>query len=105
MFYQNNVELSVNELNTSSPGPDGISAKLLKYARLELSATIAQLLNDWLAIGFVPKQWLVTLFTPIAKIDHPVEWSENLPISLTSNLSKVFEKVLVRYVICKTTST
>ena len=104
VFNQKNVELSMNDLNASSPGPDGISAKLLKSARLELSATLAKLFNDWLNIGFVPKQWRAASITPIAKVDHPSEWSDYRPISLTSNVCKVFEKVLVRNIIRKTTS-
>ena len=56
IFNQTNIEMSMNVLNTASEGPDGIIAMLLKSAWLDLSTTFTQLFNDWLAIGFVPKQ-------------------------------------------------
>ena len=81
----------MNDLNASSPGPDGISAKLLKSARLELSATLAKLFND------LPQYRL--RFEKVAHhIDHSHRQSrpyrDYRPISLTSNMWKVFEKVL-----------
>ena len=88
----------------SSPGPDGISAVLLKHARLELCDTIALMFNAWLSIGFVPSQWRAASITPVAKIDHPASWSDYRPISLTSNLCKVFEKILVKFIIRTTSS-
>ena len=42
---------------------------------------------------------LAASITPIAKVDHPAEWSDYRPISLTSNLSKVFEKILVKFIV------
>jgi hypothetical protein len=102
IFTPANVLASLNELKTSSPGPDGISATLLKSARLELCDPLAQLFNDWIEIGFVPSQWHAASITPIAKVDHPTDWSDYRPISLTSNMCKVFEKVLVKFIIRKT---
>ncbi len=60
--------------------------------------------NVWLAIGFVPAQWRAASITPIAKVDHPADWSDYRPISLTSNLCKVFEKVLVKYIVGHTSA-
>ena len=104
LFTAANVALTLKELNTSSPGPDGISATLLKYARYELCDPIAHMFNAWLAIGFVPAQWRAASITPIAKVDHPAAWSDYRPISLTSNLCKVFEKVLVKYIVGHTSA-
>lgn len=55
--------------------------------------------NAWLTVGFVPSQWRAASITPIAKVDHPSTWSDYRPISLTSNLCKVFEKILVKFII------
>ena len=104
IFTAANVCSSLSDLNTSSPGPDGISAILLKSARLELCETIAHIFNAWLSIGFVPSQWRAAEITPIAKVDHPADWSDYRPISLTSNLCKVFEKILVKLVVGLTSS-
>jgi hypothetical protein len=77
LFTPANVSQSLKELNTSSPGPDGLSATLLKSARLELCDTIAYIFNAWLNTGFVPNQWRSATITPIAKIDHPSKWSRS----------------------------
>ena len=104
LFTAANVNASLRELNTSSPGPDGISAMLLKSARLELCDPISQMFNAWLSIGFVPSQWRAASITPIAKVDHPTSWSDYRPISLTSNLCKVFEKILVKFIVSHTSA-
>ena len=85
-----------------SPGPDGLSAVILKSARQELCDALATIFNDFLIIGFVPTQWRASHITPIPKIDHPLDWSDHRPIAQTSNLCKAFEKVLVKYIIFKT---
>jgi hypothetical protein len=103
IFSRENVEIELKNLNNSSPGPDGISAILLKSARLEISDVLARLFNTYLNTGFVPRNWRDANITPIAKVDHPEIWSDYRPISLTSNLCKTFERVIVKYIL-KTTS-
>ena len=83
----------------SSPGPDGLSATVLKSARLEISHIIAVLFNVFIALSFVPSQWKSANITPIPKVDHPKEPNDYRPISLTSNLCKTFERVLSKYTI------
>ncbi len=95
---------SLMKMMTSGPGPDGLASKLLKCARFELSELIARIFNHYLSISFVPAQWKQANITPIAKIDHPSSWSDYRPISITSNLCKLFERVLARYIINKTSS-
>jgi hypothetical protein len=99
VFTAGNVVASMSELNTSSPGPDGISAALLKSARLELCDTVADIFNGYIDTGFVPSQWLAASITPIAKVEHPSSWSDYRPISLTSHLCKVFEKIIVKFIL------
>jgi hypothetical protein len=99
VFNETNVVVALDELNTSSPGPDGLSARFLKSARLELAGTIANLFNFFILKGFSPEQWRDAYLTPIAKVDHPQLWSDYRPISLTSNLGKTFERVLVKHIL------
>ena len=47
----------------------------------------------------MPHQFKQANITPIPKVDHPNEWSDYRPIALTSNLCKVFEKVLAHYIV------
>ena len=71
---------------------------LLKSAWLELSTTLTQLLNDWLAIGFVPKQWRIALIAPIAKI------GVNTAQLILHKVYAKCSKKKVRFIILKTTS-
>jgi hypothetical protein len=90
---------ALDALTTSSPGPDGLSARVLKSTRLELAGIITHLFNVFILIGFSPEQWRDAYLTPIAKVDHPQLWSDYRPISLTSNLCKTFERVLVKRIL------
>ena len=87
----------LQQLKPSATGPDGISAKLLKAARLELAAPITELLNFSIAESFVPTQWKLAHITPILKTPHPLA-EERRPISLTAILCKVLERGLVTYI-------
>ncbi len=103
VFTPTNVKQSLENLDGSAPGPDGVSANLLKASRLELNFFLAALFNIFIMIGFVPSQWRFANITPIAKVDNPDSWSDYRPISLTSNLCKTFERVLANYIIECTT--
>jgi hypothetical protein len=60
---------------------------------------LRHLFNFFILIGFSPEQWRDAYLTPIAKVDHPQLWSDYRPISLTFNLCKTFERVLVRRIL------
>ncbi len=99
VFTVTNVVEALDALTTSSPGSDGLSARVLKSARLELAGIFTHLFNVFILIGFSPEQWRDAYLTPIAKVDHPQLWSDYRPISLTSNLCKTFERVLVKRIL------
>ena len=103
IFSPANVSAALTTINCSAPGPDGISGRLLKSPRLELSAIFAHLFTCFLVAGFVPDQWRAANITPIAKVDHPCIWSDFRPISLVSNMCKVFEKIIAHIIIIRTT--
>ena len=97
IFSTATVSNLLKQLKPSATGPDGISAKLLKAARLELAAPISELLNFSIANSFVPTQWKQAHITPIPKSPHPSaeEWR---PISLIAILCKVLERGLVAHI-------
>jgi hypothetical protein len=99
IFTEANVSASLKCLDGCSPGPDELSANLLRSSRLEVCGVITFLFNLFLTIGFVPDQWKNAHITPIAKVDHPTAWSDYRPISLTSNLCKTFERVMSKLII------
>ena len=91
------VSKLLQQLKPTATGPDGISAKLLKAARLELVAPITELLNYSIANSFVPTHWKQAHITPIPKTPHPSadEWRS---ISLIAILCKVLERGLVTHI-------
>jgi hypothetical protein len=94
----NNLE----KLNKSATGPDGLSAKLLKSSSLEIADIILELFCNYIKHSFVPTQWKFANITPIPKVEHPKEWEDYRPISVTSSLSKVFERIICKIIIERT---
>lgn len=105
VFTPTNVRTSIEQLDGRAPGPDGLSPNLLKASRLELCSILATIFNIFIVAGFVTSQWRTANITPIAKVDHPVEWSDYRPISLTSNMCKVFERIIAKLIVEMTAST
>jgi len=53
-------------------------------------------LDCWSCQSLVPVQWKRSCITPVPKIAHPVECKDFRPISVTSVLSRVMERLIVR---------
>jgi len=54
------------------------------------AASLAQLFNQSLADGVVPRQWKTAVIAPIPKLSKPVSAGDLRPISITPALSRVF---------------
>ena len=74
LFTASNIKQKLGKLDGGASGPDGVSANLLKSAKLELNSLLANMLNSYLNLGLVPKQWLNVNIIPIDKIDYPSSW-------------------------------
>ena len=59
-----------------------------------ISAPLTQIVNLSLAKGIFPDQLKISKIVPIYKADDPELFSNYRPISLLSNFSKIFEKVM-----------
>ena len=64
--------------------------------RTSLSVPLAQLFNQSIHSCVVPCQWKSAFITLIPKTAHPAEPSDFRPISITSVLSRSFERHVVR---------
>lgn len=89
------VEKKLRSLNvSSSPGPDGFSARLLKECSQSLSLPISKIFSVSLTSGILPKSWKSALVSPIHKKGDKQDPNNFRPISLTSILCKILERLM-----------
>ena len=60
-----------------------------------LSAPLAALFNQSIAVGVVPQQWKTAVITPVPKVPAPTSESDYRPISITPVLSRMIERRIV----------
>ena len=93
------VEDILKSLNPAkSTGPDLISNMLLKMLASELSYPLTRLFNLSIQRSYFPSNWKLANVIPIHKKGSVHDISNYRPISILSNLSKVFEKSIFKHV-------
>lgn len=82
---------------TKPPGPDGISSRILK-ATSSIYKPLTKLFNLFLSKKCLPYIWKQANVTPVFKNKGSADNLNNFrPISLTSSLCKIMEKVFFKY--------
>ena len=99
-FTRFDVEKAMSELSPSAAsGPDGVPSVLLSRCRKPLSRAIYSLWCESLKIGIIPGQLKEATITPIYKGDgkgHPKNYR---PVSLTSHIIKIFERIVAKTIV------
>ncbi|CAG4966040.1 unnamed protein product [Parnassius apollo] len=91
MFTESKVQAAIKEMNIdSSPGPDEIPVQS-NYSYL---ASVMQKSYDK---GVLPYLWKTALVTPVYKKGNKLDPANYRPISLTSVVCKVMEKIIVKH--------
>ena len=85
--------------SNKSPGPDHISPIVIKHVKNTLAPILVRLFNRSLKDSKFPSVWKRANVVPIHKKDSRSDPSNYRPISLTSILSKIFEKAVVKYLL------
>ena len=86
---------AIDELRlNSAPGPDKIPARLLKECKNQIAPALVILWRLSLDSGQIPADLLTQTIIPIYKKENKSLPSNYRPISLTSHLIKIFERVL-----------
>ena len=88
------LEILDDMVPKSSTDIDGLSTKLLKTLKYELSAPLLHLFNLSIATGIFPTELKTSRIIPIFKGGDPLNPDNYRPISLLSSISKVLEKYI-----------
>ena len=99
-FTEVDIEMACKELkSSSSPGPDGVPAVLLKTACHELRRPLFLLWRASLNQGVIPPDLLLVLISPVHKGGSRGMPANYRPVALTSHIMKVFERVIRRWLV------
>lgn len=77
---------------TKASGPDGLSARMLKFTATSITPSVTKLFNLSISKCQVPKMWKSSAIVPIPKASDVSAPSNYWPISLLPLLSKLLEK-------------
>jgi len=86
----------LDTLRPTATGLDAIPAWFLRLGAPVFAASIAQLFNQSISNGVVPRQWKTAIITPVPKVCKPTQPSDYRPISITPVLSRSLERCIVR---------
>ena len=81
-----------------APGPDQLSTRVLREFAYELSQPVADILNTSFKEGYLPQQWKDAIVVPLPKCQPPCI-SKLRPVSLTSQLAKVAESFVSKWLL------
>ena len=77
-------------------GLDGLPGRLLKEATVFIAKPLANLFNKSLLTGSLPRDWKAATVTPIHKEGSRHQPGNYRPVSLTSLVVKIMERVITR---------
>ena len=83
----------------SAPGPDGIPAVLLKRCASSLSIPIHLLWSESMSTGTVPQFYKTGYVSPLFKKGSRCNAANYRPVTLTSHVVKVYERVVRKHMI------
>jgi hypothetical protein len=82
-----------------SSGPDGIPNVLLKRCKQSLALPLSILYNKSLHEGYLQQDWRDAIVAPIHKKGSKTKAENYRPVSLTSTVVKVIEKIINKHIV------
>ncbi|GAB1611278.1 hypothetical protein Ahia01_001415200 [Argonauta hians] len=94
-FNAEDIVAAINCIrHNSAAGPDRFPATVLKQCRYQLAKPLAQLWKQSLETAHIPERLISQTITPIYKKGNKSLPANYRPISLTSHLTKTFERIV-----------
>ena len=91
------TEKALKQLNMNKgAGPDGIHPKMLRLLAEYIAAPLTQLFNLTLSTGIIPDEWRSAIVCPISKKGDKTDPANYRPISMTSAVCKIMERMVKR---------
>lgn len=89
------IEQTIHKLkNNKAPGIDLIKAETLKIIASDISEHLTFLFNNIFDSGICPSAFKIAVIKPLFKCGDKTDVANYRPISIITNLTKVFEKIL-----------
>ncbi len=79
-------------------GPDGITGRVLRSCADQLAGLFTSIFNESLATSVVPTSFKKSVIIPVPKNSKPTCLNDYRPVALTSNVMKVFERLLKKHI-------
>lgn len=101
-FPLNKLVLLLKDLNSKkAPGPDHISNNMIKNLPMRMIIALHQIILKSLSYGYFPTSWRNSFTRIILKPNKSDLFSPSSyrPISLTSHISKIYEKIVNMYLV------
>lgn len=99
-FSLKELQKAINNTKNSTPGPDGISASIIKILFQKKPQYLLNYLNKIKEKASPPSNWKVSKIIPITKPGKDPSNVQNYrPIALTSVFCKIFERLLLQRIL------
>ena len=100
LFYTEDIRKLLLSLNTTkSPGPDRVHPKLLFELANIVDRPLCMIFNSSFVTGVVPDGWRIAIITALFKKGDKKSASNYRPVSLTSILCKLMEKLIRKRIV------
>ena len=80
--------------SNKSVGPNSIPTKILKLLKNDISSQLSEIFNISSSSGVFPSILKTAKVIPVHKKDSKLDFSNYCPISLLSNIEKIFERLM-----------
>ncbi|GFY14771.1 probable RNA-directed DNA polymerase from transposon BS [Trichonephila clavipes] len=95
-FSLKELEIAISHQKNSSPGHDKISLQSINHLPIKAINLLLKSFNDSLSSSQIPKDWTHAIILPFIKPHkNPKELSSYRPISLTSVIAKLLERMIL----------